>query len=308
MIVRLQPLTRARIASLGERGSAWAEALPGILASLSRDWALDLGRSLPGGSNSYVVRATTATGVAAVLKVVLDDQGLGDQVRVLEAAEGRGYARLLRADIDRRGLLMEALGEPLEASGLSAEDQLAILGDTLAVAWQPSPVSRVPAQADKAIGLATLISEHWDRLGRPCPIRVRDQALRYADLLADAATETLVVVHGDPHPGNALAVPRPRSGAETGYCFVDPDGFVADRAYDLGVTMRDFSSAVLQQGRPLAQSYATLLSRQTGVDVGRVWRWAFLERVSTGLYVLGLGAEPVARPYLRSAELLLDPE
>ena len=72
MTVRLQPLTLARVASLGERGEAWAALLPRRLAELARDWGLDLGRSLPGGSNSYVVRARTADGSSAVLKIVLD--------------------------------------------------------------------------------------------------------------------------------------------------------------------------------------------------------------------------------------------
>jgi streptomycin 6-kinase len=305
--VRLQPLTRARVASLGEQGTAWAEALPGRLAELAQDWGLDLGRSLPGGSNSYVVRARTADGVAAVLKVVLDGDELEGQIRVLGAADGRGYARLLRGDLARQAILLEALGPPLQASGRPATEQLAVLADTLALAWQPAPTERVPAEADKAVGLARLIGEHWDRLDRPCPVAVRDQALRYADQLADAAAASLVVVHGDAHPGNALAVPQPRPGAETGFCFVDPDGFVADRAYDLGVAMRDFSSVVLREGRPLAESYAQLLADRTGVDVTRIWRWAFLERVSTGLYVLGFGSEAVGRPFLTSAERLLDP-
>jgi streptomycin 6-kinase len=304
--VRLQPLTRARMTSLGDRGADWAERLPGVLAGLARDWGLELGRALPGGSNSYVVRAVAADGSAAVVKVVLDDDGLADQARVLADAAGRGYARLLRIDLDRGALLLEALGAPLQASGRSSEDQLRVLADTLAVAWQSSPLDRVPTEADKAVGLAGLVTEHWERLGRPCPVGVRDQALRYADLLADAPGESLVVVHGDAHPGNALAVPRPRSGAETGYCFVDPDGFVADRAYDLGVAIRDFSATVLREGRPIVESYARLLADRTGVDATRIWQWAFVERVSTGLYVLGFGAEQVARPYLDSAEVLLD--
>ena len=307
MAVRLQPLTRARVASLGERGTGWADALPGRLAELAADWGLTLGRSLPGGSNSYVVRATTTAGMSAVLKVVLDDDGLADQIRVLEAADGRGYARLLRADLDRRALLMEALGNPLQSTGRNGPEQLAVLADTLAIAWQPSPLDRVPTERDKALGLAGLITDHWDRLGRPCPLAVRDQALRYADRLANAPEELLVVVHGDPHPGNALAVPRPRDGAASGFCFVDPDGFVADRAYDLGVTMRDFCSGVLHEGRPLVESYARLLADRTGLGADRIYAWAYLERVSTGLYVLGLGSEAVARPYLDSAALLLDP-
>lgn len=306
MTVRLQPLTRARVASLGERGAAWTEALPARLAELTQDWGLELGRPLAGGSNSYVVRARTTEGAPAVLKVVLDGDELEGQIRVLAAADGRGYARLLRSDLGRQAILLEALGAPLQSSGRPAPDQLAVLADTLALAWQPARQERLPTGQDKAVGLASLISEHWDRLDRPCPVAVRDQALRYAERLADAPPETLVVVHGDAHPGNALAVPGPRAGAETGYCFVDPDGFVADRAYDLGVAMRDFSSGVLREGRPLVESYARLLAERTGVDATRIWRWAFLERVSTGLYVLGFGSEAVGRPFLTSAERLLD--
>ena len=305
--IRLQPLTRARLAALGARGAAWADALPDLLATLAEDWQLELGSELPGGSNSYVVRAAAADGSPAVLKVALDDTGLADQVRVLEAADGRGYARLLRSDLDRQALLLEELGAPLENSGLPSNEKLTILADTLAIAWQPARQHRVSPEADKARGLAELISDHWKRLGRTCSPAVRDQALRYADQLADPPADSLVVVHGDPHPGNALASPRSGSSTGTGYRFVDPDGFVADRAYDLGVTMRDFSPAVLREGRPLVESYASLLADRTGVAAERIWQWAFVERVSTGLYVLGFGAEAVARPYLDSAELLLDP-
>uniref|UniRef100_UPI00397DC07D aminoglycoside phosphotransferase family protein n=1 Tax=Salmonella sp. SAL4434 TaxID=3159889 RepID=UPI00397DC07D len=77
-----------------------------------------------GGSNSYVVRVTCADGSPAVLKVVLDDEGLAAQIRTLDVADGRGYARLLRSDPVRGAMLMEALGQPLQASGRPAEEQL----------------------------------------------------------------------------------------------------------------------------------------------------------------------------------------
>ena len=305
-MVRLQPLTRARAASLGDRGVAWVDRLPALLAGLARDWGLTLGRSLTGGSNSYVVGATGTDGHPVVLKVALDDDGLADQIRVLHAADGRGYARLLAYDLDRQAVLLEALGPTLESSGRPMSDQLVVLADTLTIAWQHTDLDRVPTAQDKAVSLSALITDHWERLGRPCSVTSRDQALRYADLLAEAPATALVVVHGDPHPGNALHAPRRRTGAESGYCFVDPDGFVADRAYDLGVTMRDFSAAVLAEGRSVAESSCRLLADRTGVDATRIWRWAFLERVSTGLYVLGFGSEAVARPFLDSAGLLLD--
>lgn len=102
------------------------------------------------------------------------------------------------------------------------------------------------------------------------------------------------------------AGPPPRSAAGTGYCCVDPDGFVADRAYDLGVVLRDWSSQLDGPGgRTLLEGYCELLAGRTGVAAERIWKWAFLERVSTGLCLLSLGAARAATPFLRTAELLL---
>ncbi|MEO3821923.1 hypothetical protein [Plantactinospora sp. B24E8] len=45
--------------------------------------------------------------------------------------------------------------------------------------------------------------------------------------------------------------PHPRPGAESGYVFVDPDGFLAEPAYDLGVVLRDWCPQLLA-GDPYA--------------------------------------------------------
>ena len=188
-------------------------------------------------------------------------------------------------------------------------DQLRCLADTLALAWQDPGETRPGPGQDKASGLARLIRQAWSRLDRPCSVRVLDQALAYAERRAAEADRDLVVVHGDPHPGNLLAVTRPRPGADTGYVFVDPDGFVADRAYDLGVVLRDWSSTLLgPDARRVAEGYCAVLAAHTGVHAQRIWEWGFLERVSTGLYVLDVvrGPDRVARPYLDSAERLVN--
>jgi streptomycin 6-kinase len=294
---------------MGAAGTEWTAALPEVVAELEREWSITVERGLPGGSASFVARAHRADGSAAVLKVALLDEGWPAQVATLERAAGRGYVRLLRSDLARRAVLLEELGPPLAARGPSVPDQLRCLADTLALAWQDAGETRVPPGEDKASGLARLIRHAWDRLDQPCSYRVVDQALRYAERRAAEADRDLVVVHGDPHPGNLLAVPAPRPGADTGYVFVDPDGFVADRAYDLGVVLRDWSSTLLgPDGRTVAETYCTLLAEHTGVDAQRIWEWAFLERVSTGLYVLDVVGAPdrVARPFLDSAERLLD--
>ena len=77
----------------------------------------------------------------------------------------------------------------------------------------------------------------------------------------------------------------------------------------LGVVLRDWSSALLgADARTVAEGYCTVLAEHTGVDAQRIWEWGFLERVSTGLYLLDVvrGPDRVARPYLESAERLVD--
>lgn len=303
MSVRLQPLARARVASLGDAGAAWLEGLPAVLAELAAAWQLTLGRPIAGGSASYVVGARTARQDDVVLKVAIRGDGLAEQVEVLQRAGGRGYVRLLAVDLSRHALLLERLGPSLDQSRRTPEDQLARLADTLALAWQ-DPLGRPPLA--KAAGLAQLISEAWPRLGHPCSERVVAQALAYAEDLREIDEGELVVVHGDPHPGNALAASRPRGEAEAGYCFVDPDGFVAERAYDLGVALRDWSRRLSgDDARAVAEGYCRLLADRSGVSQERIWKWGFLERVSTGLYVMSFGATALGQTFLVTAERLV---
>jgi streptomycin 6-kinase len=160
---------------------------------------------------------------------------------------------------------------------------------------------------NKAASLAELVTGFWEELDHPCPERIVVQALRCAEQRAGSFDpDRCLVVHGDPHPANALAVLTPRAGADSGYVFVDPDGFIGDPAYDLGVILRDWCSQLLAgHATKLAQQYCALLADHTGMDATAIWEWGYLERVSTGLYALSLGAEDLARPYLTTAEALL---
>ena len=73
------------------------------------------------------------------------------------------------------------------------------------------------------------------------------------------------------------------------------------------MTLRDWCCHL--RGPDAGRRAGALLPRsspdRTGLDPDRVWAWAFLERVSTGLYVWGFGADRVGRPFLDSAAALL---
>ncbi|MGW5865251.1 aminoglycoside phosphotransferase family protein [Streptomyces sp. NPDC055239] len=311
--VEVRPLVCQKARSFGVVGEQWLAELASVINDLERRWSIDVdvGRPLLGGTSSYVVRARTGDGGEAVLKLSLPSPDFASQVRTLRLAEGQGYVRLLACDLKRHAMLQEALGPSMDRLGLAPREQIETLCAMLRRAWRVPRAAELtvdPAQ-EKARALGEMVGRSWERLGRPCSERVVSQALTFAGRRAAAFDpDRCVVVHGDPHPGNALRVTAPRAGADAGFVFVDPDGFLADPAYDLGVVLRDWCGELRGMdgaaARGLVRSYCALLADRAGVDERAVWEWGFLERVSTGLYVLGFGAEELGRPFLDTAELL----
>ncbi|HZE00004.1 MAG TPA: aminoglycoside phosphotransferase family protein, partial [Micromonosporaceae bacterium] len=280
----------------GEQGRAWVAALPAIVERLCDRWSLAVGPVLGGGKGSLVLRVTR-DGDDAVLKIAPPDSKFASEIATIEAAAGRGYVRLLAHDLDVNAALLEPLGEMLLTRSLAVEEKLDILAATLVEAWKaPKP----PATSwHKAAALIDDITADWARLDRPCSVELRDTAIAYARSRRDDRTAATVLCHGDPHPANALAVPWPRPGAESGYVFVDPDGFVCEPAYDLGVTVRSFSDEVLAAHDPVAmlRGWCARLAGQTGVDADAIWEWAFVERVSSGLFLLTCGHHDEGRAH-----------
>lgn len=304
---------RQRVLHLGQRGERWLAELPDVIAHLERAWSITVGQALTGGTGSYVTRVRTAEGDDAILKIAIPEVGFADELRVLESAQGHGYVRLLAEDREREALLLEALGPPMASLALPPAQQIALLCQMLRQAWQAQrpPGLVVTPDDEKAGQLFRMVSRLWEDLGHPCSERVVSEALRYAERRAAAFDlDRCVVVHGDPHPWNALQALAPRVGAEAGFVFVDPVGFLADPAYDLGVVLRDWCEQLLatettEAAMALARRYCTLLSAQTGIEAAAIWEWGFLERVSSGLYCLELGIEKLGWPFLQTAEMLI---
>lgn len=295
----------------------WLQSLQDLVSDLEQRWSITVAAPLSGGSAAYAARARTVEGHDAVLKIDPPDPDLDtpNQVRTLQAAGGRGYVHLLAHDTEHRALLLEGLGQPLSRAGLAPERQMEVLCDMLIQAWQvPRPPTATREQAQqKALELTRLVSSLWKHADGSCSEHVADLALDYAEQRRSETTlEGAAVVHGDPHPDNALQVPAPRPGAQPGFVFVDPEGFLADPAYDLGVVLREWCRELLSDSpadaAARARRYCRLLACRSGLDDNAIWQWGFIERVSSGLYLLDLGAEVPGRQYLRSAEQLASTE
>jgi streptomycin 6-kinase len=280
--------------------------LPALVAALAQRWSFTVGEALAGGTAAYVARVRTHADGGAVLKVLVPDPVFDQQIRTLVEARGRGYARVLAHDAAVRAVLIEELGPALDSVDLPTERKINLLAGTLREAWRvpPWPELALPSPGrDKATLLAGLVTELWEQLGHPCPQPVVDRALAYAARRAAAVDPSrCVVVHGDPHPANAL-----RAGDDRGFVFVDPDGFLAEPEYDLGVVLRGWCAELLAADDPvaLARRYRDLLVDHTGADPVAVWEWSYLERVSSGLYLCYIGAADLGRSYLATAATLL---
>jgi streptomycin 6-kinase len=308
--VSVTPVVRRKAEALGAAGDAWLAGLTGLVADLERRWSVTVGQPLAGGTAAYVARARTGDGLEVVLKLGLPDPQFADEVGTLARAEGRGYVRLLAHDVGRHAMLLEALGPSMNRLELAPELQLETMCRLLRQAWAVPRAEhgRFASARNKASSLHQMVRRLWADLGGPCSEQVLAQALLFATRRAAAFDpDRCVVVHGDAAAANALQVLAPRPGAETGFVFVDPDGFIGDRAYDLGVALRDWCPQLLASDDPrsLARRYCRVLADGSGVDEQAIWEWGFLERVSTGLYVRSLGAGDLSQPHLDTAEQLV---
>ena len=305
---------RLRAEQSSSQTRQWLADLPALLAELEQAWELSIGQSLSGGSSAYVAPVKTASG-NAVIKIAMpihpSHYSFQQELDTLLRANGHGYVRVLQFDDKRRALLLEQLGSSMHESKVEPKQAIPLLCKTLQQAWL------VPPGADrtmnvleyKAQTLAQLIRELWDTLERPCSEHIVSQALDFAHRRLDALDpQRCVVVHGDPHPANALQVGVPRAGAESGYVFVDPEGFLCEPEYDLGVILRDWNEELLATADPLAlaHQYCQLLARESGLDETSIWEWGFIERVSTGLYLCAYGSSEYGQPFFQTAQRLLD--
>lgn len=321
----ITPPVRAHMTSLGPVWAAWQARLPEVLQTCRDRWGLEIGEQVAARVTSSLFRVRVR-GRDAVLKLALPGEHLAQQANLLQQAKGQGYVHLYDRDDELGALLLESLGPSIESRGealygaLPASLVLPMLGtsdlvqpvvETLAVAWQlPHALVDVPGEdTHKAAQLRNLIGALADDLGVHEQHRdAIDRALVYTEHRSSAReASTMVVCHGDPHPGNLLAVTSPRPGASTGYVWVDPDGFLCEAEYDLGVVLRGFNTLILAADDPVVtlRSWCAVLAEASATDAEAIWQWAFIERVSSGLYLMSQGRPERGRRFLEAATWLI---
>jgi streptomycin 6-kinase len=264
-------------------------------------WGLTAESWLAGGAGTPTLAVARPDGTAGVLKIA-EPGSLDVAARIMEYADGRGYARVLAWDAEHGALLTERLGSTLWTVAATVDQQGPLLVSLLHDAWRV-PLEQGKPFEGKASVLLRILADLGPRYATEHPQAIA-RATRYADELA-ANERPEVVCHGDPHAGNVL-----RRGS--GWALIDPDGFVGERSYDLGVVLRDAcreiaaaESSMRGSGSAMLRHESQRLAVLADVDPERVWRWAFVERVTTGLYLQWHGYGDEAATFLDTATMIV---
>jgi streptomycin 6-kinase len=280
----------------GDRGLAWLENLPQLIAECEKRWSLTVHTHVDGLSYNFVAPAVRADGMRLMLKLGVPNQELNTEIEALRLYDGRGICRLIDADAEQGILLLERLQPGVMLSTVDDDEQATrIAAGVMRQMWRPAPaVHGFPTAARWANGLERLRAEFGGGTG-PFPGRLVEQAERlYTELLASSAEPMLL--HGDLHHFNILTAERQP------WLAIDPKGVVGEPAYELGALLRNPTDKLVMD-RKVQGRRVELLASELAIDRQRILGWGIAQAVLSGWWSYedhGYGWEPM----MSLAELL----
>ncbi|WP_440896706.1 aminoglycoside phosphotransferase family protein [Amphibacillus sp. Q70] len=303
----IPPLVISRATAAGQAGIEWLAKLDDLILGMENKWAITVGQSLFGGSTAFVANATDKQGNKYVIKLEMPDSvgqvDFSNAIKALELVNGNGYVKLFAYDREKKASLLERLGKPLKETGHSISKQIEIICSTLEKTWSVPPYhTSLPNGKEVFSWFTDFIEPTWETTGRPCSSRTIEQVYFFLQARqANEEPESHVLIHGDAHNGNVLQ----DLSEGNQYKLIDPDGTIYEKAYDLGVLMREWTEEYQYQPVIVGRERCEQLSFLTGVDKQAIWEWGFIQCVSTGLLLTSIDSKS-AKELLTVAEAWAD--
>ena len=260
----------------GARGAVLA------LQQVADEWAITLGEPYTGVyPGNLVYRCTLGDGTPAVIKTEpdrFDEDEFLPGIDAMSLYGGRGMARVLRVDRERRILLMERVvpGQPLWGETIErALDAAAFVMSKL----------RTPPPEQHAFPDVRSYHRAWPShaalYGGPGPIDA--DLFEMGERLFLELCETSaapVVLHGDLHYGNVLSSER------DGWLAIDPKGLIGEACYEVGDLFRNRVDELHDTADPAKamRRRVEMLADLTGFDRERIRLWGLAQAVLSEIW------------------------
>lgn len=266
------------IAREGAAARVWLDSLPGVVAGYLDRWALTPDGAVMHGYVGIALPVLRTDGEPAVLKVSRQVGDVNREAIALAAWNGRGAVRLLERDDPAGVLLLERLDPERSARELSSgTDAAAVLGRLCRELSVPAPPG-LPRVEELAARWVEELPRDWERLGRPFPGRLVDEAI--ATCLELGPGQPNLLLHGDLVFDNVLRAEREP------WLVIDPDGLAGEPAFDAAQFLTNRWSELTAQPdlRAAVRTRLTAFVEGAGVDFERARRWAQVRNVSEAIW------------------------
>jgi streptomycin 6-kinase len=287
-----------------EAANAWFQRLPSFLEEYAERWQLTLLPPFENLSLHYVAPAIRTDGTPVVLKTSEFSDEFEHGLAALRLFNGRGIARLLEYDEEKKVMLLERLqpGTMLESLVPEQDEQAtSVLAGVMRQLWRPAPTEHTFPTVEQFGQDLTQLRAHYAGGYGPFPPRLVDEARELFATLS-ASAQAPMLLHGDLHHYNIL-----RSGDT--WLAIDPKGVVGDPGYEVGASFYNPMPRILEMPnlnleQMLARRVAQL-SEELGMERARIRGWGLAQCVRNAWNMVAnsqLSMNPLG--ILRCAEIL----
>ncbi|MGV3464899.1 MAG: aminoglycoside phosphotransferase family protein [Heyndrickxia sp.] len=214
------------VCAFGEKGKEWLETIETRVQISVEKWNLNILGPVTNLSYNYVLRALDAQGNPVILKLGVPGFDFQNEIRTLEAYEGKGCASLIEADTSLGAILQKEL---VPGTMLDKEDEITSVYHYVKV-WKAirrplPPGLQFPSIEDWSSGLERYQNNFPLEDG---PISATDIQLArdYFAFITNTSAGP-VLLHGDLHHENILY------SKEIGWTAIDPKGVSGDPYFDI---------------------------------------------------------------------------
>lgn len=284
----LSKLVRKKLSNLPNAAQI-IENLERTILKVEKDKKVKLIESLEGGTAAFLAKAMTQEGQIIIVKIPLTQLDVGvdfkNEITALKLVDGNGYVKLLQYDKDLKVAYLELLGKPLGDFGFPINRQIEIICKALKSSWiAVSQEEQFPNTIEIGDWFTNYINDSWNKLNQPFSAKLLATTNDFiSQRKKDFIPEKACLVHGDAHNYNILQDPLDRAD---GFKFIDPDGIIAEPAYDLGVIMREWADDLIVSPKEQLLERLTFLHELTGLKKMPIWQWGLIQCVATGLVLL----------------------